>query len=99
MPASRGDQDAASSPSRFSVATYRKLDKQRRPLSDGARHIHRSPERIDAVGKAYEPGAVCGIGPSGAIVTDRELKDIVPRVHGDAHRGSVRVLGGIRERF
>ncbi len=58
-----------------------------------------SSEHVDTVGEAYESGTACRIGPSGAIVADGELEDTVTRFYGDVHRGSVRVLGGIRERF
>ena len=74
-------------------------DKQRRSLPDGARYFDRPAERVDTVSEADESGTARRIGPSGAIIADRELENTVTRLHGDVDRGSMRMLRGIRERF
>jgi hypothetical protein len=76
-----------------------KPDQQRRSGSDGARHFDRPAERVNAVGEANESGTAGGIGPAATIVADRKLEDSVTCFDGDMHRGGVRVLRGIRERF
>src|ERR1700733_3470690 len=75
----------------------RKRDQQRRSLTAGACHFDRPPERVNAVGEAYEPGTTAGIGPSAAIVADREPEDSVARFDQDLYRRSVRMLRGIRK--
>ena len=69
------------------------------PAPDGACHLDRSRERVNAVGEADEPGTAARIGPSATVVADREHEDSVARRDGDMHRGGLRVLRGIRERF
>src|ERR1700722_11983805 len=83
----------------LSALFNRKRDQQRRSRTAGACHFDRPPERVNAVGEAYEPGTAAGIGPSAAIVADREPEDSVARFDQDLYLRGACMLRGIRERF